>query len=785
MKIRVHELAEKYSKSNKEIKDALESIGVIAKSHLTPLDTKVIEKLDSIFFEKVERKPRRAILRKKSVEIKEEPINEEKAKDLEDKNSVNNVEVEKLVVENIDSPNPIKKEVETQRTSSATSNVKYKSESNSNISKNENKTKSNDSVNELKKIVKTFASSDSSTPDSKVGKRKKVETKRKDKFAKKSIETISNSRKKNKKRKQEELQKEQEAIKSAIFEERIIKCKREVTVQDLASKIGVNPVEIVKYLFLQGKIYNMNSFMPFEIIEEVASQYNVIIEPEEEIEKYKNVKISSEGNDSRPPIVVVMGHVDHGKTSILDYIRKSKVVSGEAGGITQKIGAYQIEKDGKKITFIDTPGHEAFMDMRARGATLTDIAILVVAADDGVMPQTIEAISHARFAKIPIIVAINKIDKQESNVDKVKQELSEHGVISSEWGGDEEFIEVSALTGKNMNELLDLIMLQADVMELKADAKADARAVILESKLDKSSGPLADVIIQNGTLRVGDIFLADSSMGKVRYMVNDEGKRVKEAGLSYPVQIAGLSSVPEAGDIIEVFKKDKEAKKIAAQRALENQKNKDNSVHNLGEKSDKEFRVIIKAGSKGALAAVKNSILKIENEEIKLVIIQSSTGGITSGDLKLAKASNAVISAFEVPIDNKIKQEAEVLGVKVTSYSIIYKLIEDIEEQILGSMAPKFKEVKIGTIDVQKVFKIPKIGNIAGCLVTDGYITRQSFVKLFRNGEFIHQGKVTSLKRLKDDISRSDKNQECGIGIEKFNDIEPGDVIESYIEEQI
>ena len=758
MKFRVHELAKKYNKTNKDIIEILEKLGAKAKSHLAPVNPELVEKIDKMFRVVDEAKPKAILRKKKITEVKEtkETVADQKPKE--------KVQVVKKKEERQNVTEKGKKEVKHAFT-----------------------VKSNKST-ESKEPVKKEKAKKFTAPQNSQQNRKNKKEKEEDKILSKIISARSSkikSRRDNKRKKKEAFLQEQQKVEQAIREERIIKCRKEVTVKELADKMGINPTEIVKFLFMQGKMHNVNSFIPFSLAEEVAENYNVLIEPEKEIEKYIDVKHEVTEGINRPPVVTVMGHVDHGKTSLLDRIRSTKVTESEAGGITQKVGAYQVEKGGKKITFIDTPGHEAFMDMRARGASVTDIAVLVVAADDGVMPQTKEAISHAKFTKVPIIVAINKIDKPESNIARVKQELAEQGIMGPEWGGDNEMIAVSALTGKGIDSLLETIIIQAEVLDLKSDPKGRGRAIVIESKLDQHSGPLADIIVQDGTLRVGDPFTAGISFGKIRYMIDDNGKKTKEASMSMPVKIAGFSSVPDAGDILEVRKSDREAKKIASIKKMEEKTGNEVYTTNLSSDTEKELHIIVKAGSRGALEAVKNSLLKIENEEIRLALINLSTGNLTSSDLKLAKASGSSIISFDIPVNPSLKKEADVLGIEVKNFSIIYELMEYVEEKMKLMMAPKYEYIKTGTVDVLKIFKIPKVGTIAGCVVKNGYIDNKSYLKVIRNNETVKEAKILALKRLKDFIARADAGQECGISIENFNDFQEGDIIETYIEKKI
>lgn len=583
----------------------------------------------------------------------------------------------------------------------------------------------------------------------------------------------------------------------AVIEEdgmKIIKVKGEITLGDFAERLKVNSAEIIKKLFLKGQMLTINSPLPFELAEELAMDYDALVEKEEEVELEFGEKFDLEIEDKaedlveRPPVITIMGHVDHGKTSLLDAIRTTNVVGGEAGGITQKIGAYQVERDGKKITFVDTPGHEAFTDMRARGAQVTDIAILVVAADDGVMPQTIEAISHAKAAKVPIIVAVNKIDKPEANPMRVKQELMEQGLVSVEWGGDVEFVEVSAKKKLNLDTLLDTILITSEILELKANFKKRAKAVVLESKLDPKVGPIADILVQEGTLRIGDVIVAGEVQGKVRALVNDKGERVKSVEVSQPVEIIGFNQVPQAGDTMYVIQNEQHAKRIveevAKERKIAETTRKTISLEALSAQLEhenvKELNLVLRADSRGSVEALRDSLMKLSNGEVAINIIQAAAGAITESDIKLASASNAIIIGFNVRPTTKALREAELANVEIRTSRIIYHITEDIEKALSGMLEPEYKEVYLGRIEIKKVYRISKVGNIAGCIVVDGKVKNDSNIRILRNNIVIFEGKLSSLKRFKDDAKEVVVGQECGLGIENFNDIKEGDIVEAF-----
>lgn len=575
---------------------------------------------------------------------------------------------------------------------------------------------------------------------------------------------------------------------------KIIKIRGEITLGDFADRLGIGSSELIKKLFLKGQMLTINSPISFELAEELAVDYDALVEEEEEIELDFGDKFALEITDKpedlieRAPVITIMGHVDHGKTSLLDAIRTTSVASGEAGGITQKIGAYQIDKAGKKITFVDTPGHEAFTDMRARGAQVTDIAILVVAADDGVMPQTIEALSHAKAANVPIIVAINKIDKPEANPMRVKQELMEHGLVSVEWGGDTEFVEVSAKARMNLDTLLDTILITSEILELKANPKKRAKGIVLESRLDPKVGPIADVLIQEGTLRIGEVIVAGESMGKVRALVNDLGTKVQSATVSQPIEIIGFNDVPSAGDTFYVIQNEQHAKRIVEEMAKERKiaevSRKSISLETLSQQMDhaniKELNLILRADSRGSVEALRDSLLKLSHEEVLVNIIQAASGAITESDVKLAEASNAIIIGFNVrPTTNALK-EADSNGVEIRTSNIIYHITEDIEKALTGMLDPEFKEMYSGRIEIKKVFKVSKVGNVAGCVVVDGKVRKDSNIRILRNGVIVYEGKLNTLKRYKDDAKEVVAGQECGLGIENFNDIKEGDIVEAF-----
>ncbi|KKB38936.1 Translation initiation factor 2 [Bacillus thermotolerans] len=572
-----------------------------------------------------------------------------------------------------------------------------------------------------------------------------------------------------------------------------------LTVSELAKKLNREPSEIIKKLFMLGVMATINQELDSDAIELVAGEYGVEVEEEILIDKTDLETYFEEEEDEgklveRPAVVTIMGHVDHGKTTLLDSIRHTKVTEGEAGGITQHIGAYQIEANDKKITFLDTPGHAAFTTMRARGAKITDITILVVAADDGVMPQTVEAINHAKAAEVPIIVAVNKIDKPTANPDRVMQELTEHGLIPEDWGGDTIFVPLSALTGEGIDQLLEMILLVAEVEELKANPERRAIGTVVEAELDKGRGSVATLLVQNGTLHVGDPIVVGNTFGRVRAMVNDIGRRIKSAGPSTPVEITGLQDVPLAGDRFVVFADEKTARhvgEIRAQEALQAQRSEksrvslDNLFEQMKQGEMKDLNIVLKADVQGSLEAVAAALQKIEVEGVNVKIIHTGVGAITESDIILASASNAIVIGFNVRPDVNAKRAAEAEEVDVRLHRIIYKVIEEIEAAMKGMLDPEFQEKIIGQAEVRQTFKVSKVGTIAGSYVTDGKITRDSGVRLIRDGIVIFEGEVDALKRFKDDAKEVSQGYECGITIKNFNDVKEGDIIEAFIEEEI
>ena len=586
--------------------------------------------------------------------------------------------------------------------------------------------------------------------------------------------------------------KKEEAAEEVI---KVIVLPETITIKDLADKMKVQSSAIIKKLFLEGKMVTVNQEISYEEAENIAMEYDILCEKEVKVDVIEELLKEDDENDenlvSRPPVICVMGHVDHGKTSLLDAIRKTNVTDREAGGITQHIGAYTVAINDRKITFLDTPGHEAFTAMRMRGANATDIAILVVAADDGVMPQTVEAINHAKAAGIEIIVAVNKIDKPNANVDRVKQELTEYELIPVDWGGTTEFVPVSAKSGEGIEDLLETILLTADILELKANPNRKARGLVIEAELDKGRGPVATILVQKGTLHVGDFISAGASHGKVRAMIDDKGRRVKEAGPSTPVEILGLNDVPSAGEVFLAHDNDKTAKSFAdtyleqnKEKKLEETKSKmslDDLFSQIQEGNLKELNLIVKADVQGSVEAVKQSLLKLSNEEVVVKCIHGGVGAINESDVMLASASSAIIIGFNVRPDATAKATAEREGVDIRLYKVIYQAIEDIEAAMKGMLDPVFEEKVIGHAEVRQIFKASAVGNIAGSYVQDGVFQRGCKVRITRDGEQIYEGELASLKRFKDDVKEVKAGYECGLVFDGFDKMQELDIVEAYI----
>ncbi len=608
---------------------------------------------------------------------------------------------------------------------------------------------------------------------------------------------LSNDRGKRNKKKNNNKN-EKEKSKQKIFQLTEITIPETITVKDLAAELKKTSGEVITKLMGLGIMATINNELDFDTAFLVAGEFGVTANKKKVVNEedvlFDESEDKAEDLKPRPPVVVVMGHVDHGKTSLLDTIRKTNVIEGEAGGITQHIGAYKVNVNGREITFLDTPGHEAFTSMRARGAQITDIAILVVAADDGVMPQTVEAINHAKAAEIPIIVAVNKIDLPNANIEKIKQDLMQYDLVSEEWGGDTIFVPISAKKGLNINNLLEMVLLVADMKELKANPNKQSKGAVIEARLDKSKGPIASVLVQRGTLNVGDTIVVGTSIGRIRAMKNDKGQSVKAAGPSTPVEIMGLTDLPEAGDTFYEVKNEKMAKHLIEKRKLkEREKHLNNNnvvtLNNLFEKMAsedlKQLNLIVKADVQGSAEAIKQSLEKLSNDEVKVKVIHSVAGAVNESDVQLAKAAEAIIIAFNVRPVGSAKEVAEKEGVEIKQYSVIYKALEDVEAAMKGLLDPIYEEKVIGNALVRQTFKVSGVGTIAGCFVTDGKIERNAGVRVIRDSVVIHEGKLVSLKRFKDDVKEVTKGFECGCQIENYNDLKENDVIEFFVMEEV
>ena len=612
-----------------------------------------------------------------------------------------------------------------------------------------------------------------------------------------NVNKLNKKKNKNKMRNRDE-----EDLDSESTPDEVIEMEKTIIVKDLAEKLKKSPVEVIKQLIFLGVMANMNQEIDFNIAEQVVEKFgSMAVLKEEEAGKLAEEEVDIDDNfeeendtEKRPPVVTVMGHVDHGKTSLLDAIKKSKVTATEAGGITQHIGAYTVDVNNEKITFLDTPGHEAFTAMRARGAQITDIVILVVAADDGIMPQTAEAINHCKAANVPMIVAINKMDKPSANPDKVKQELTEHGLIVEDWGGDTICVPVSAHTREGIDTLLEMVVITSEMLELTANKERRAKGTVIEAKLDKGRGPVASLLVQNGTLNVGDSIIVGTTYGRIRAMIDDKGNKIKSAGPSIPVEILGLSEVPAAGDRFNVVKDEKTARNMADKRkekirqenfTASNKVSMENLYSQIQEGKVKELSVIVKADVQGSVEAIRQSLEKLSTDNVKVRVIHGGVGAITETDVILASASNAIIIGFNVRPDGNAIAAGEKESVEIKTYRIIYDAIEDIKSAMVGMLDPEYKEVIQGRVEVRAVYKISNVGTIAGCYVLNGKITRHSSVRILREGIVIFESTLASLKRFKDDVKEAAAGFECGLSIEKFNDIKEGDILEAYTMEEI
>lgn len=755
-KIRVYELAKQLNVSTKDLMSKLKDNKIEVKSHMSTLDKDQIAKVKS-FYEK-----------QKKVQTSQN-------------NSKSNDENKKITNKN------------TEKTTEKISSVDSNKQNNSNKRFKPKHPRNNDeeSVSHFDKIKHKNKSE--------MNEKRDLNDKKKNKNFKNTKNKNSNNNKNsknNKNNKNNDHNRKDEAIKHETKEPKKFIIQPTITVKDLSEKISVSISELIMKLMELGIMANQNQEIDFDTASLVAGEFDVIVE-KDEVEDFDdddvfNLDFEDKKEDlkERPPVITVMGHVDHGKTSILDRIRNSRVAGREAGGITQHIGAYTIRVNDKKIVFLDTPGHEAFTAMRSRGAQVTDVSILVVAADDGVMPQTIEAINHSKAAGVPIIVAINKIDKENANIERVKTELAENGLVPEDWGGDTVLVPVSARTGEGIDDLLEMILMVAEMEELKANPNRLAVGTVIEAQLDKGRGPTATILVQKGTLKHSDMVFSGQASGRIRAMFNDQGKQVKKAGPSTPVLILGLNEVPEAGDMIYAVKDEKEARNYAQKIKDHNREEqiKSSSTMNLdelfGKISDgetKDLNIIIKTDVKGTIDAIKQSLIKLSNEEVKVNIIHGAVGGITESDVNLASASSAIIIGFNVRPTQVAMDMAKNESIEIRTYRVIYDAIEDVKNAITGMLKPQYQEEVLGRATVRDTFKVPGVGTVAGVYVNNGKVTRNATVRLLRDEILIFEGPVSSLKRYKDDVKELTQGYEGGMGLENYNDIKPGDVLEAYV----
>ncbi|MFD4489649.1 MULTISPECIES: translation initiation factor IF-2 [Lysinibacillus] len=753
-KIRVHEYAKQVNKTSKEVIEALSKLNVSVTNHMSMLEKDIVSKLNHTF----KATPEKNVGKQATQNISQKPQS----------NGQQNHSVKKQEGQRQQSATSKPKANNQQHTQQHSNSSNEKSK-NTKGNQNRNMTQNNNNNNNNRRGGGGY--NQRPKPGIHGGKRRHPKTHQP------SIPV-----------KQKELPEKITFVES-------------LSVAELAKKLHREPSEIIKKLFMLGVMATINQELDKDAIELICADYGVEVEEEirvditdlethfEQTEEVNEATLSE-----RPPVVTIMGHVDHGKTTLLDSIRNTKVTAGEAGGITQHIGAYQVTEGDKKITFLDTPGHAAFTTMRARGAKVTDLTILVVAADDGVMPQTVEAINHAKAAEVPIIVAVNKMDKPSANPDRVMQELTEHGLVPEAWGGETIFVPISALKGEGIDTLLEMILLVAEVGELKANPDRLALGTVIEAQLDKGRGSVATLLVQDGTLKVGDPIVVGHTFGRVRAMVNDKGRRVKEAGPSTPVEITGLNDVPQAGDRFVVFEDEKTARQVGetramsaiqAQRSEKQRVTLDNLFEQMSQGEMKELNLIVKADVQGTVEAMAASLMKIDVEGVNVKIIHTGAGAITESDISLAAASNAIVIGFNVRPDVNAKRAAEEEGVDIRLHRIIYKVIEEIEQAMKGMLDPEFEEKIIGQAEVRQTIKVSKVGTIAGSYITEGKVTRDSGVRVIRDNVVIFEGELDTLKRFKDEVKEVARGYECGITITNFNDIKEGDIIEAYIMEEV
>jgi len=781
-KIKVHELAKDLNMTSKDIITILEQFGITVKGYMTVLEENQLDIIFEVLSQKYDKGGKFKILNStltygvivKKEEPKPEPVKEEKKSE------------ETKTEQTTEGKNGEKKE------------EKLKKPSNPHPFEKSEKKKQSQPQHKKERVNVVVNTRSEAIDVTRIEKVEQIEEMVSDKIkdSMQSKQKIKKGQNRFGKKDNKPLQPVKKAIPKPVKLE--VEIPDTISVGELASRLKKTAAEVVKKLFILGQMAAVSDIIDFDTAAIVAEEFGAEVKKEIIITAEESLLLDIEDKEEdllpRSPVVCVMGHVDHGKTSLLDKIRSSHVTDGEAGGITQHIGAYRVNLNGKDLTFLDTPGHEAFTAMRARGAQVTDIAILVVAADDGIMPQTVEAINHAKAAGVSVIVAVNKCDKDTANPDRVLQELTEHELIPEQWGGDTICVNVSALTGQGIDELLEMVLLVADVRELKANPNREARGTVIESKLDKGRGPVATVLVQNGTLKIGDIVVVGTSIGRVRAMIDDRGNRVKTAEPSVPVEVLGLSSVPSGGDPFYVVENEKKARdvvdeRIAKQKEEALQATQKASLESLFSQIEqgkmKELNIIIKADVQGSVEAVKQSLEKLSNDEVRIRIIHGGVGGVNDSDVMLASASNAIIVGFNVRPDANAISSAEKAEVEIRLYRVIYTAIEEIEAAMKGMLDPEYKEVVQGHAEIRQTFKVSGVGTIGGSYVLDGKISRNSQVRVVRDSIVIHEGVLDSLKRFKDDVKEVASGYECGIGIENFNDIKEGDIIESFIMEEI
>ena len=795
-KIRVYELAKQIEKENADILAVLKENGVEVKNHMSSIDEAAVELVKKAFGKAKKVEPKKA--EKLAEPNKEEaPKKEETPKKEEKRNNDKNKQQGKQT-NNQSNGNgqPNNQKNNNQKNNNQNNGSKNNQPKNG---QNQNNGQNNGQGGK-KHITQVFNPQNSAQNDRNKNNKGNSNNRNNNNNNNKNNNNNNRNNINGNNNKNNNFNKpKQQPVKPEPKEEeiKVITVPEFITIKELADKMKMQASAIIKKLFMQGKMFSINQEVDFETAEEIAMEYDIIAEPEEKVDVIEELLREDEEDEAtmvkRPPVICVMGHVDHGKTSLLDAIRQTNVISGEAGGITQHIGAYMVTCNGEKITFLDTPGHEAFTAMRMRGAQSTDIAVLVVAADDGVMPQTVEAINHAKAAGIQIIVAVNKIDKPSANIDKVKQELAEYELVAEDWGGDTVFVPVSAHTKEGIDQLLEMILLTAEMLELKANPDRKARGLVLEAKLDKGRGPVATVLVQKGTLKVGDIVAVGSCYGRIRAMISDNGERVQVATPSIPVEILGLNAVPNAGEIFVSTKNEKEARNFAdtfiaegKEKLIENAKAKnrmslDDLFTQMQTGDVKELNIIVKADVQGSVEAVKQSLVKLSNEEVVVKVIHGGVGAINESDVILASASNAIIIGFNVRPDNAAKDTADREGVDVRLYRVIYQAIEDVQAAMKGMLDPVFEEKVIGHAEIRQLFKASGVGTIAGSFILDGSFQRGCSVRVMREGSVTFEGPLASLKRFKDDVKEVKAGYECGLVFEGFNDFEELDTVEAYI----